>query len=164
MTSTSARRERVERGVYRRPGTTPPVYETTWTGSDGRQCWRTIDGGLREARAARGGGGRQAGEGQARRLLTDHVSEYAAEWIEAQEGRLRPKTLRGYRDHLRLHVEPRLGKRRLTSITVDDLAAVLADRQRAGYAGRTIRGTLTVLSRLFGSAARRGLIPSNPRA
>jgi integrase len=42
------------------------------------------------------------------------------------------------------------------------VAALLGDLQRQGFAPWSIRGVLTVLSRLFGSAARRGLVPSNP--
>ncbi len=91
------------------------------------------------------------------------VADYAAMWIEAQEGRLRPKTLRTYRDHLRLHVVPKLGRRKLASITVDDVAALLGDCSRAGLAAWTQRGILTVIGRLLASAARSGLVPDERR-
>ena len=56
------------------------------------------------------------------------LTEYAETWIETQEGRLRPGTLERYRDCLRLHVLPVLGGRKLSSITVDDVAALLGYR------------------------------------
>jgi len=46
----TTRRERVERGIYHNPKT---AYEITFTDSDGKQRWTTIDGNLKAARAAR---------------------------------------------------------------------------------------------------------------
>ncbi len=134
--SQTARRVKVERGIYMRPGTSPAVYEICWT-ENGRLCWRTIEGGLREARAARGDAVAKLARGErvARTKLT--FAEYAETWIETQSQR-RPKTVRTYRDHLRLHILPRLGRRKLASITVDDVAALLADLQRTGYVARVL--------------------------
>ena len=47
----TTRRERVERGIYRNPKT--GAYEITFTDSDGKRRWTTIDGNLKAARAAR---------------------------------------------------------------------------------------------------------------
>jgi hypothetical protein len=47
----TTRRERVERGIYRNPKT--GAYEITFTDSDGKQRWTTIDGNLKAARAER---------------------------------------------------------------------------------------------------------------
>jgi hypothetical protein len=47
----TTRRERVERGIYRNPKT--GAYEITFTNSDGKRRWTTIDGNLKAARAAR---------------------------------------------------------------------------------------------------------------
>jgi integrase len=159
--SQTARRVQVERGVYMRPGTSPVVYEITWS-EGGRQFWRTIKGGLREARAARGDAIARLARGErvVRTKLT--FGEYAAEWIGQQEGQLRPKTVRAYRDRLRLHVLPKLGRRKLASLDVDDVADLLADLRRKGLAPWTQRGVLTVLGRVLGTAARRGLIAANP--
>jgi integrase len=161
--SQPARRVRVERGIYTRPGTSPPVYEICWT-EGGRLCWRTVKGGLREARAARGAAVARLARGErvARTKLT--LGEYAADWISQQEGQSRPKTVRIYRDHLRLHVLPRLGRRKLASLEVDDVADLLADLRRKGLAPWTQRGVLVVLGRLLGTATRRGAIAANPVA
>jgi integrase len=159
--SQTARRVQVERGVYVRPGTSPAVYEICWT-EGGRQFWRTVKGGLREARAARGDAVARLARGEkvARTKLT--LGEYAADWIDQQEGQCRPRTVRIYRDHLQHHVLPRLGRRKLASLEVDDVADLLADLRRKGLAPWTQRGVLTVLGRVLGTASRRGQIAANP--
>ena len=172
------RRTRIERGVYYRETPQGRRYEITFTDSTGRQRWQTVEGGIREARAARGDALAKLARGERVAPSKLTLSEYASEWIGQLEGKCRPKTIDRYSTDLRLHVLPRLGRRKLSSITVDDVAALLADLQRTGYtrkgedgesvqvpyAAWTQRGVLTVLGRVLGTAARRGLIPSNPCA
>jgi integrase len=67
-----------------------------------------------------------------------------------------------YASRLELHVLPRLGDRPLDGIGVEDIVALIADLHRRGYSGATISCVLVPLSRLFGRAARRGLIKTNP--
>ena len=106
------------------------------------------------------------------------LSEFADEWLAQQKGRLRPNSYRIYDSYLRHHIRPRLGDRVLSTITVDDVAAVISEmeqgvrlRDRGGkferiighpFATPTIFGVLTVLSRIFSRACRRGLVTSNP--
>ncbi len=72
--------------------------------------------------------------------------------------------MRIYRQRLRLYVLPKLGRRKLASIDVDDVADLLADLRRKGLALWTQRGVLVVLGRVLGTAARRGAIAANPVA
>jgi hypothetical protein len=52
ISATSApRRVRIERGIYRRYGN--GVYEVGYYDDDGKQRWRTVDGGIEEARKLR---------------------------------------------------------------------------------------------------------------
>ena len=76
------------------------------------------------------------------------------------------------------YVIPRIGKLRLSAVTTDDVAALVASMQRGEryvekngvivmvkgkpFATWTIRGTLTPLGRMFAVAVRRGVAPSNP--
>lgn len=106
------------------------------------------------------------------------LGAFADEWLGQQKARLRPNSYRIYASYLRHHIKPRLGNRVLSSITVDDVAAVSADMQqgvrfheREGslervlgepFAAPTIYGVLTVLSRILSRACRRGLITANP--
>jgi len=105
-------------------------------------------------------------------------SEFADEWLLQQKGRLRPNSYRIYDSYLRHHIRPRLGDRTLASITVDDVASVVSEMQQgirfranqhtlertAGdpFATPTIFGVITVLSRVFSRACRRGMMTSNP--
>jgi integrase len=82
----------------------------------------------------------------------------------AAEATLRPKTIDRYSTDLRLHVLPKFGRRKLSSLDVEDVAGLLADLRARRLAGWTQRGVLVALGRVVGTAARRGLIPENPIA
>jgi integrase len=101
-----------------------------------------------------------AGEYVAPTRLT--FSEYADRWLETQTHRLRPSTRDGYEYHLRVHINPRFGRRRLQAITVDDVAALIGSMMEAGYAAWTIKGATVVLSRVMASAVRSRTIAANP--
>jgi integrase len=75
---------------------------------------------------------------------------------------VQPSTIAAYANRLELHVLPQLGDRPLDQIGVEDVATLIAGLRRRGYAGSTISCVLIPLSRLFGRAARRGLIEVNP--
>jgi len=90
------------------------------------------------------------------------LAEYAERWLETLGGQLRERTLAGYRSQLRLHVLPVLGKRPIADLNEDDILALIAELQAAGYTGWTIRTILTPLSRLLSHAVRRGVIASSP--
>jgi integrase len=153
-------------------------YEITFRDSTGTRRWRTIDGSLRAAEAAlrEVGGRKDRGE----RVVSSNATfaEIAQAWLEAQT-QLRPRTREWYDVALRRHVSPRLGSRRVSTITEDDVARLVAEmragvyyeeqqgrlvkKQRAsGYAGWTIRGVLVPLSRVLTFAVRRGLLAANP--
>src|SRR5581483_3274429 len=94
-------------------------------------------------------------------------------WLDRQEPRLRLRTHEVYKGWLRLHVTPRLGKRQLQSITVDDVAALIASMTKGErfvekdgtmtkvegkpFAAWTIRGVVTVLGRVLSTATRDGV-------
>jgi integrase len=90
------------------------------------------------------------------------LTQYAATWLRGIEGLVRPSTVVAYTRRLELHVLPRLGDRPLDQIGVDDVATLVADLRRGSYSGSTISCVLVPLSRLFGHAARHGLIEVNP--
>jgi integrase len=155
------RRERVERGVYRDPRT--GRYEITYTDSDGRQRWKTITGGLKDARRARAKVVTKLGDGERVAPSRQTFREVADVWLRTQTGGLRPRTRNVYATSLTMHVYPRLGRMRIQDVSEDRIARLLADlRDEAGLAPGTIRGVLTPLGRVLGYATRRGLIPQNP--
>src|SRR5262245_56504444 len=87
-----ARRVRVERGIYKRTSSGRSIYEITFSDSEGRQRWQTIDGGLREARRARADVVSKLGRGERVVRSRDTMAEYAERWIETLEGQLQERT------------------------------------------------------------------------
>ena len=158
------RRVRVSgrRGIYYRFGADGKRrYEITYRDSDGRQRWKTVSGGLKDAESALEDihSRRRRGERVAPTRAT--FAEVAGTWLAAQT-QLRPRTRASYESLLRVHVLPRVGRLRIAEITEDDIAFVIAEMQHGGSKAWTIRTALTPLGRVLSYAARRGLIGSNP--
>src|SRR5262249_20636897 len=91
----------------------------------------------------------------------------ATEWLDDQRtrltlGDLAPKTFSFYESGLRLHCLPMFGKRRLSSITPDDLVAWHRAKRSAGYADDSIRAMWTPLRLVLSQAVRTHVIDSNP--
>jgi integrase len=155
---------RRHRGIYYREGADGNRrYEISYYDSDGRRRWQTIEGGLQEAIDARDKVRGRKRRGERVAPTTKTLAEIADEWLAAQS-QLRPRTREWYETALRVHVKPRLGRRRVAEIGVDDIARLIAEMREAGAAGWTIRGVLTPLGQVFSHAARRGLIAFNPIA
>jgi integrase len=153
-----------DRGIYYRDTPTGRRYEITYTDSTGKQRWQVVEGGITDARAARGEILSKLVKGERVVPSKATLAEYAAVWLATQDGQLRPSTHRLYKANITRHVLPLLGRRQLASVSIDDVAALVADLRRAGLSGYTIKGILTPLGRMFASAVRRGLIPGNPVA
>lgn len=171
-------RIRAERGIFKRTTRAGETrYEVSYTDSDGYQRWQTVPT-LTEARRLRAELVTRVASGERVAPSKVTLEEFAAEWLEQQRSRLRPTTHRLYSSYMTQHVNPRLGSRKLSSITVDDVAALITDmeqgwryRERSGrlvrvqgkpFAAWTIRGVLVVLGRILGRATRIGVINSNP--
>jgi integrase len=143
------RRERVERGIYRRAD---GRLEIGFRDSTGRQRWQAVDGGILAARKQL-----TAAKGQRDRGVTADTrltfSAAADAWLAARVARLRPATQATYKAHL-THLRARWGKARLSAITPAAIAMYVAELDAQGAAGWTQRGRLTVLSAVFTYAGR----------
>lgn len=162
--SKPARRRHVagHRGVYvREDASGRPRFEFVFRDSTGRQRWRTVDGGVTAAAAARADV--QARMRRGERVVSSKITfaELAATWLKQVIG-IRQSSWRWYESALRRHVLPSIGRMRVSEITVDDVAQLVADLQRAGFAGTTIANVLVPVGRILDHAVRRGLIPANP--
>ncbi len=157
----SVRRTRYERGIYFRETPAGRRYEIQFTDSDGKIRWRVIEGGLREARAARAGIIAKKAQGVRVAPTKRTVAEMGAECMAAQR-HLRPRTIEVYETNLRVHVYPSLGRRKIADVTVDDVAELIRKLEAKGLAPWTIRGVLSAFGRVLNYAARRGMIPANP--
>ena len=162
--ATQPRRERVKsrRGIYFRTAADGQRrYEVTYTDSTGRQRWQTVPGGLRDAEAALEGIRSRKRRGERIAPSKATVADVASLWLAAQ-GQLGKRTRETYESHLRVHALPRLGRLKIGEVTADDVAELVTSMLHEGSSPWTVRATLTPLSRVFGYAARRGLIASNP--
>jgi integrase len=153
------RRVRVERGIYKNPGS--GRFEIQYTDSAGKIRWQTVRGGLRDARFARAEIQARLGRGDRIVRADRTLAEVGEEWL-AQQHHLRPRTRELYLTALERHIGPRLGNKRIGDINVDRVADFIRDLSDSGLAGSTIRGVMTPLKRILDYAARRGLISENP--
>jgi hypothetical protein len=165
----TARRTRVKDhpGIYYRTGADGKRrYEIAYYDADGKRRWEKVDGKhlptgeqlegrrLEDAVALRDErrGQKRRGEPVPRNRMT--FNEAADVWLAAQT-HLRPRTIEAYTLALG-RLRSRFGRRQLATITVDDVALLIADMRAKGYASWTIRGTLTPLNRVYVLAVRRG--------
>ncbi len=170
-------REKVERNIWKRTdrdGRT--VFEVVYRDSDGGQHRQRVQGGIMAARALRADIDAKKGKGERvaprPRLTFDAAGE---EWFTAQASQLRPATRESYRHALDAHLLPAWRHRKLDSITVGEVAQLVARMQTpeyrraaeatssqpirvpasTGYSAWTIRGVLTAAGRCFEYARRR---------
>lgn len=169
-------RENVERGIYRRVTKDGrDRFEIMFRDRDGRHRRETLPT-LRQARLRRGDLIAKAKRGEVTTPARVRLDEFANEWLEREAGRLRPGTHALYASYLRIHVLPRFGRRRIAEITADDVSAWAAwlgregrerrtengEIERVGQSAYTTRSLLSLLSRIFNAAKRRGLVVANP--
>jgi|SRR5581483_1830893 len=144
-------------GVYR---SVSGKYEIQFRDSDGRLRFKTVEGGFEDAKAERAELTGRIRKGEAVRPSKQTFEEFAATWLA--ELNRRPRTIDKYRYDLNKHLLPRFKRRKLTDIAVDDVAKLVTEMQKQGYAGATINGALSALSAVMRKAARMGLIAANP--
>ena len=144
-------------GIYR---SISGKYEIAYRDSDGKLRFRTVVGNLEAAKAARSEVVSKLHRGERVAPTKQTFGVWAEEWLAALNRR--PRTIAHRRYALDKHLLPRFKNRKLGEITTDDVARLVAEMQRAGYAGLTITGTLSALSGCLDRAKRRGLIPANP--
>jgi integrase len=89
------------------------------------------------------------------------VAEYALEWLAQLQ--VKPATSAMYGSIVR-HQLGHLAEMRLTRVAPPDIRAVLKEREREGYSGRTRRAVLDVLRMIFRLAEHDGLVERNPAA
>jgi integrase len=159
------RRVRVGPNLYRRPS--DGKFEIGFTDSGGRWRMKTLRARTKtEARAARDAFLTKLRAGQVAAPSKITFAEVAAEYIAGLEatvaaGERAPRTLDRYKQHLDVHVLPRIGHIQVQKLTADALAAFLRDRQSVGLSSWTRKGMLTPISRVLSLAVRRGYVSEN---
>ncbi len=162
-TATEPSRTRVERGIYRQPNGRLAICAR----HAGRLHFRTCEGDIEAARRVRAEliAGLAAGRVPASpRLRLDTV---AARWgarfeaMVAADERHR-RTWEAHRFHLDHDILPRLGRRRISSLTVDDVAELIGELRAAGRSPKTTANALATLQSVLRFARRRGWIVADP--
>ena len=124
---------------------------------------------MAEARAVKASLTADVARGEFRVLSRTTLREYAAEWIEAYQGRtsrgFRETTRQEYRRDLERDIVPYFGKKRLTEIEprdIEQFAGYLATKRNLSPS--SVRLVIAPLRAMLATAFEEGLIRSNPAA
>jgi site-specific recombinase XerC len=136
-------------------------YCVSYRDSEDCQRWRNVEGGLEEAQAVLDDlrGRKRRGERIAPTRAT--VREVGEAWLAART-QIREGTRALYAGNLDRHVYPALGKRRISTVTEEDVLALIGSLRAEGKKENTIRNVIRPLSGLLAYAVRRGQLASNP--
>jgi len=92
------------------------------------------------------------------------VGDYLQQWLAHVAGRVRPKTLDGYRGLIRLYASPGLGSLRLVELEPLEVQGLYSELLGRGLSAGTVVNLHLVLTQALGQAERWGLITRNPVA
>ena len=102
------------------------------------------------------------------------LGEWLDRWLEEyMVPTIRESSLEGYRRYVEKHLKPRLGHKKISKVTTDDIRQMYRELQEEGrlvdhpdyghrLSGTTIRRIHGVLHQAMDAAMREGLIPRNP--
>lgn len=91
------------------------------------------------------------------------VKEAAALWIKhCNEDGLEPMTVKGYEEHVNLHIVPFIGARKLAEITVPAVNAFADQLRDAGRSAEMVKRVVRSLGGIFKEARRCGLANTAP--
>jgi integrase len=157
---TGRRRGQGEGSIYRRPdGRWVAALDLGWR--DGKRTRKYLYGRTRELVArklARALAQQQQGYEFANERLT--VEQFLARWLEAKRGTIRPGTWRRYEELVRLHVNPKIGRRRLARLKPEQLQQLYTELQ-ARRSSATVLKVHRMLHSAFKLAVRWGAMPHN---
>ncbi|WIG51012.1 MAG: hypothetical protein OJF48_001929 [Afipia sp.] len=95
--------------------------------------------------------------------ISPTVKEAAALWIKrCNEKKLEPMTIKGYEEHVDLHIVPFIGAKKLSDLTVPAVNAFADSLRDAGRSSEMIKRVVRSLGAIFKEARRRGLSAAAP--
>jgi integrase len=100
-------------------------------------------------------------------ILTERqtVAKFLEKWLtDVARPSVRPKTYRFYHDHIRLHITPALGNKRLEKLTPIDVQHFVNDRLKSGLSPQSIRHIIATLRAAFNIAVKWQLVHRNVAA
>lgn len=157
------RRTRVERGVYRQPNGKYAVCAR----HAGRLYFRTAGHNLSAARRAREELVTTLAAGRvpaSPRLRFDTVADWwlARFEVKVAAGERHPRTLEAHRYHLDHNLLPRLASRRIATLGVEDVAALITELRADRRSAKSTANALGTLQGILRFARRRGWVLADP--
>lgn len=158
------RRGRNEGSVYQRSdGRWVGVVDHGWI--DGRRVRKSVYGKTRkEAHERLQAALRGHSDGLAPSPDRLTVAAYLTDWLASARPTIRDSTYQSYRTIVRVHLEPVLGRIRLSSLSVADVERLMRSRSDAGLSPRRVALIRATLRRALGRAVRNGLLVRNVAA
>ena len=148
---------------------------SVWLRKDGRWCGaayvRTVGSRVerryvygrtrREATAKLAELQRRDSEGLAAGSATLTVEHFLVEWLAHVGHRVRPQTLAGYENNVRLHIVPRIGAKKLGRLTVRDVRLMVDDMRDSGMSPRMVQWVHSTLRAALQHAFAEDLVTRN---
>jgi integrase len=136
-------------------------YQISYTDSNNKRVFKTVEGNERDALQQRNDILRRMHRGEKVVSSRMTVEDLANDYLKTQTGHLKDSTLLTYDNSLKWWVIPKIGKQRISQVDVNTIADLVAELREELTAG-TIRTCITPMSRMFSYAVRRGWVNSNP--
>jgi integrase len=93
------------------------------------------------------------------------VAQFLNRWLQVNlAGSVAGSTMDDYAHTIRLHLEPSLGRKKLSQLKVAEVDAVWAAKRAAGYKPNSVRIMRAVLRKALAQAEREGLVSRNVAA
>ena len=90
------------------------------------------------------------------------LGDYGNRWLDLIAAIVKPRTLEGYRQLLRLHLIPQFGSTKVRLLHKGQIKVALAMKLNSGLAQNSVRLILAVLRALLNAAVDDGIILANP--
>lgn len=100
-------------------------------------------------------------DGVAAGSTTLTVERFLAEWLTHLAHRVRPQTLAGYENNVRLHLVPRIGAKKLARLTVRDVRIMVDDMRASGMSPRMVQWVHSTLRAALQHAFAEDLVTRN---
>jgi len=89
------------------------------------------------------------------------VAAYLAEWLAHIRRHVRPSTYVGYETNVRLHLVPRIGKKKLARLAVRDVRLLVDGMRNDGHKARVVQHVHATLRAALEHAYREEIVPRN---
>lgn len=95
-------------------------------------------------------------------MRTVTVDSWMDTWLKRQEKKLKPQTMRSYREKTRNYITPTLGGHRLTALRAGHIETLYDTMRDRGLAEATIRQTHAILKKALSDAIKRDQLAISP--